>query len=543
MPIWPPRSRVQADGVRDRADKMRSMAINFFARRKERVGTYNKAIISLRLPPELFLLIFDLAVHAQFSSGQNSKQRLTCISVSRVCQYWRQLTLDCPAIWSCIDTSWSSLAIEFVRRSRAAPLTVVVQLTHRPSIAVVAAINVVLGERQIERIRELRVSADDMIHLELNFCHRIHASKLLALSLHSTPRAIRVTPPPFPWILPETLKTLVVSTSYIPQDPQMLRNLTQLKVTGDSRPPGFSLRVFDIITILQMCPVLEEFDYFTICYVDYMTPPHITAELLCLRHIRLKINSRACQMLLSRLIFGATVTFGIDVSRHWEKPEVHTTFSFGNYDALDLRVTYDGYLRMKAYNLTGDENQRTAAFHNISTLNPYNGSIEFTSLKIYFDAILPQVRSLSIHFDSNKIIAHPYIRRILWTDILMDLPSVLSLTIKVGSHNEMLPPTDIVVSLMQALRKKDAHKRLCLCHNLRTFVLDGIPFTEADGKAALSYLKSFAAAREVGEARIATIDISNCIGVKYRNVQALENFVDEVIWKWWSDESSQPSEV
>ncbi|TDL15942.1 hypothetical protein BD410DRAFT_795873 [Rickenella mellea] len=536
MRIWSHRGRVIADNASGRADKTLGRSKDIFALRKQPGDRHSESkpmTISQRLPPELLLLIFVRAVHAQFSSGHDSKDRLTSISISHVCQYWRQLTLSCPGIWSCIDTSWRTLAIEFVQRSRAAPLTVFLGLTRRPSVAVVAAMNVVLGKKQVKRIRELRVSADDMNYLNLDFCHRIRASHLQSLSLDNTPHTAAFISSRYPWILSGTLKSLVVNNLYIPQDPdpQMLRNLTRLKITGDARPPALIPRVFDIVKMLQMCPELEEFEFVNGSHVDDMTPPHMTADLRCLRHIHLTMNSRACQVLLSRLTLRPTVNFDIDVSRHREPPEVHPTFSFGNYDALDLGVTYEGRLRMKAYNMKDVENQHTVEVLSIYGRNPEVATVDFTSLQIYFDAMLSQVHSLSIHFDTDGTSTNAKSRWIMWTDILMDLPSLISLTIKVGSHHKMLTPTEIVASLMKALGERDAYERLCLCYSLRTFVLDGIPFTGAAGKSALSHLISFAAAREVGEARIATIDISNCIGVKYRNVQALECFVDEVIWK------------
>ncbi|TDL15944.1 hypothetical protein BD410DRAFT_795876 [Rickenella mellea] len=527
MSIWSRRGLLQAHGARGKADLKTETVAHTRALRNDDHGpaTDFKTIPnSRRLPPELLLPIFVRVVQAQFSSAHHSKERLMCIAISRVCQYWRQTALSCPEIWSCIDTSWGRLAMDFACRSQTTPLTIFVRLEGRPRMWAVAAINVVLGEKHRERIREMRVSADDMNCHHANFCNGIRTPQLQALSVHNNSQIIwRMSQLPF--TLSGTLKTLAVSNLYLPQDSLMLRNVTRLKVDRNARLGLAVLYVSDIIKMLQMCPNLEELDFSDSNYVNHDVSPHMIGDLLSLRHVRLTMNSNACQALLSRLTLRPTINLFVDGSEHPESSVPLPTYLFSTYDALDVIVMHNGCFKMKAFRIGDVEDEYTAEALCLYQDLGLDG--DFTLSHTFFDGMLPQVHSLSINFDTDKAYVIPKSR---WTETLIALPCLHSLTIKVGIHHRFWPPAQIIVSLMQALSEKDGYQRLSLCHNLRIVVLEGIYFNGTVGNSALSHLISFAAAREIGEARISTIDVSSCIGVTSRSVQAMECLVDQVVW-------------
>ncbi|TDL16111.1 hypothetical protein BD410DRAFT_902208 [Rickenella mellea] len=479
-----------------------------------------------RLPPELLLPIFLYAVHTQFVSGDTPRDRFLCIGVSHVCQHWRHVALGCSDIWSYIDTTWRSLAMEFVRRSREAPLTVFVRLIHLPSIMEVAAINVVLAEDQVGRIRELQISADNMNYHIFHFNKCMSAARLQALSMNNSSR-ISLMPNNFFLSHPGTLKSLVLSNLDPPRDPQMLRSLTRLKVSTDWRIHTAFLRVSDIVTMLQLCPDLEEFEFSENgAFLDSGISPHVTAPLLALQHVRLTMTSKAYVALLSHLTTSPAVTVYIDASQCGGPPEPVPTVFLNVYDALTVKITENGYFVITAFSINDAENQTTATVHCRYDPGP-NLTIDFRLLEALFKPVLQHAHSLSIHFHIDETYNIP---RSNWTNLLLALPILGCLTIKSESAIRLKLPPDIIVSLARALETLDAYRPLNRRPTLHTLAFDGIPFTGKAGKAALSHMTTFVGSCELSNAKIARIDLTNCSGITSQSVQPLECFVDEVIW-------------
>lgn len=91
-------------------------------------------------------------LRSPYPTYSDDKRRADWKAVSRVCQYWRNVALGCPSLWSHIEFSHPDLAEEMLRRSKMAPLTIKTIIKDQVSCDMV-----VPALSQITRIRELRL--------------------------------------------------------------------------------------------------------------------------------------------------------------------------------------------------------------------------------------------------------------------------------------------------------------------------------------------------------------------------------------------------
>ncbi|TDL13987.1 hypothetical protein BD410DRAFT_797407, partial [Rickenella mellea] len=264
------------------------------------------ASFALRLPPEIVGAIMTTLVQDLFFSDIHKTECLW-IKVGHICRYWRQIALECPNVWSYIDTRRTALVKELVRRSNSAPLIVYVWLQAHRTVPDVLAINQALGE--MHRIRELSIIGDMM---DFHFpCIRLpfKAPRLKTLMLTSLERSNA------PMKLLDTstscLRNVFLYHTTIPPEPTLLRGLQDLTIYALNSPPSHMSK---LLSILELCPELVEFNYSGL----FDGFRHSAAEMRVvtlprLRNICMAVDSNAAMFLLNCLIVQSDVALSISL--------------------------------------------------------------------------------------------------------------------------------------------------------------------------------------------------------------------------------------
>ncbi|KDQ23202.1 hypothetical protein PLEOSDRAFT_1086598 [Pleurotus ostreatus PC15] len=120
---------------------------------KTRRNAYSNTSI---LPPEVLSKIFLAAKDG--IPGYGVLKEASWLNVAGVCQEWRSIALASPRMWSSIDISKPNCALEFLKRSKSAPLRI--NCKTRP-LTITAAneemVKSIIAE--VSRIEELEISA------------------------------------------------------------------------------------------------------------------------------------------------------------------------------------------------------------------------------------------------------------------------------------------------------------------------------------------------------------------------------------------------
>jgi F-box-like len=90
---------------------------------------HNTLSFIARLPSEVLSTIFGHVAAAVYHSTFHSN--LDWITVTHVCTYWRRTALDCPSLWTTIPFSKFRWAMEMLKRSKTAPLTILANINGR----------------------------------------------------------------------------------------------------------------------------------------------------------------------------------------------------------------------------------------------------------------------------------------------------------------------------------------------------------------------------------------------------------------------------
>ncbi|OJT15009.1 hypothetical protein TRAPUB_8452 [Trametes pubescens] len=99
---------------------------------KLRIDTTPRVVTSSNtLPPELLALIFWSTGTVGADPALNSR----LIRLTHVCQYWRDVALQTPALWAYIALKHPSAVNAFLERSQALPLRIHLNMSPRPNMA------------------------------------------------------------------------------------------------------------------------------------------------------------------------------------------------------------------------------------------------------------------------------------------------------------------------------------------------------------------------------------------------------------------------
>ncbi|TDL22481.1 hypothetical protein BD410DRAFT_205121 [Rickenella mellea] len=262
------------------------------------------------LPHEIVGDIMRLIVHDQFASHSlhraDGKAYTWFPQVLHICRYLRRIALDCSVIWSYVDTSWAHLVGELLRRSRSAPLTVIVQLNEGedPKSPYNQAIRLVLEE--MHRIKSLQFHGTTLHSDLLRLIPPTEAPCLENLVM--TSRSLSELPETFFRGKGMHLTRLFVFNIQVPDQHHILRNLQYLKINrsriSDSIPGVSS--VPQIVAVLGQCPNLIDFEYND--YEDLAIPVIDSDTLITpialphLRRICMTLNANSSVCILRHLI-------------------------------------------------------------------------------------------------------------------------------------------------------------------------------------------------------------------------------------------------
>ena len=120
-----------------------------------------------RLPPELLSAIFLENLHDwQRKMFVRHPRTPPWVVVSHVCRHWRDVSLNCAELWTHISLISRKWADEFLKRSKAAPLTVRVELRYGSSIVE----NDTYGKNildNLERVQDIWIDCPDNVANQL----------------------------------------------------------------------------------------------------------------------------------------------------------------------------------------------------------------------------------------------------------------------------------------------------------------------------------------------------------------------------------------
>ncbi|KAI0700272.1 hypothetical protein C8T65DRAFT_831644 [Cerioporus squamosus] len=220
------------------------------------------------LPIEVLLEIFEhFLILDKPYSDEGDLSSTTCLRLTGVCRYWRNLALNCPSLWTHIrifPRTPSQWILFCLRHSLEAPLEVrLVELSKASMSEWFPAL-----EDNIGRIRTLSVQAFVDFHFEDAMLQKLlHKKAPLLLTLRvamTVPRGSEVVDfvaPPCP-----SLRCLSVTRMYVSWRQSGLTTLSSLKqlrlvrcIEEDGLRRGGGVEsLSDVLDVLAACPLLED---------------------------------------------------------------------------------------------------------------------------------------------------------------------------------------------------------------------------------------------------------------------------------------------
>ncbi|KAF4585164.1 hypothetical protein EYR40_002001 [Pleurotus pulmonarius] len=221
---------------------------------KSRRNAYSNTSI---LPPEILSRIFLAAKDAIQVYG--APKEAGWLNVAAVCQEWRSIALASPRMWSSIDITKMDCALEFLKRSKSAPLRINCK---KSPLAITAAneemVQSIMAE--VGRIQELDINATTQGEVIRLLSSNAPESAPLLQHLRLVVPLQLVSPDPFPIndMYPKMtfLRHLELERINIFELPP-LPHLTHLTISLGS---WSSMRPSSLLSSLSHSPKLEEID-------------------------------------------------------------------------------------------------------------------------------------------------------------------------------------------------------------------------------------------------------------------------------------------
>ncbi|KAL4071659.1 hypothetical protein V8B97DRAFT_1870752 [Scleroderma yunnanense] len=135
-----------------------------------------------RLPPELLAAIFlecRWQWHREHSSTY-TREVPPWVFLSYVCQYWRNVALNCPALWTHLFFVSSKWMDELLRRSKATPLIIHVDISRSDSETTISPLKKAL--QHMERVQDLWIRCSRNVATKIGV--RLTAAAPLLQSLY-----------------------------------------------------------------------------------------------------------------------------------------------------------------------------------------------------------------------------------------------------------------------------------------------------------------------------------------------------------------------
>jgi hypothetical protein len=198
-----------------------------------------------RLPTETLSKIFESIIsldQTEFSSGG-----LQWIHLMEVCRHWRSVMIESPRLWSSLAFHSVEVTSEMLRRSKASPLVIKVDLASAESM--LGAVELALSHISRVRVLHINVSRNDSEGLLAAIARPAPLLTSLFLSNFGNQNAHTIPPSLFA----PRLRYLVIHNLNIAWGSPFLVGLTHLEIHESATPP--SLDEFRIV--LSRCPALE----------------------------------------------------------------------------------------------------------------------------------------------------------------------------------------------------------------------------------------------------------------------------------------------
>ncbi|KAF5357617.1 hypothetical protein D9758_007490 [Tetrapyrgos nigripes] len=287
--------------------------------------TYRNSLALInQLPPEILSQIFLFCASSTSFSTPLRPSRWSFIAVSHVCQYWRNVALGCPALWSYIDSSNPDCILEMLKRSGTCPLTFrisvgKVQAHHMKWIQEGRATAVALGH--IYRVREFTLYASPIGTVishtgNLGLAQAVPLLEVLRLEAVVDNRfvhdPVKLSSRFLDGDAPR-LKHLELRNFLLPWDSRLLKGLTVLKLSlNDPRDAPTSHQVRTVLARMPGLKVLE------LDGLGVLPPPATTSnikvvQLSHLRSVTLRGSSARCANLLSHISFPVTTNMQFNI--------------------------------------------------------------------------------------------------------------------------------------------------------------------------------------------------------------------------------------
>ncbi|TDL22480.1 hypothetical protein BD410DRAFT_788278 [Rickenella mellea] len=388
--------------------------------------------------------------------------------VLHICRYLCRIALNSSIIWSFIDridTSWPHLVDELLRRSRPAPLTVVMQLNENedPKSLDNQAIHMVIEE--MYRVKSLQCHGttlhSDLLRLILPI--RTPCPQNLVVTsqnLSEFPGAFFGNPASSGEDM--NLKKLFVFNIWVPTQSHVLQNLQCLKIIRYSQSwrfvptiPNVST-VSQILGVLSQCPYLIEFEYndyegryIPVADSDTLITP---VALPHLRRICMTLNANSSVCILRHLIVppGIFAYISGEFTINFDAP-ISPIYLLGcEYIEVDSGqsvvikpVPETGYMLL-------DLEPRTLSWEYI-----------FRTLPQLFGALLSQLQMFKL--DECRLYTEFGSSYELWKPLLASFTSLQHLSLSFATPY-------MVVGLMDALGETNSGH--LICPQLRELILD-----------------------------------------------------------------------
>ncbi|CCM03510.1 uncharacterized protein FIBRA_05644 [Fibroporia radiculosa] len=264
-----------------------------------------------RLPSELLSIIFALTLDGNSFSPEHI---FRAIALSHVSRYWRQASLDASTLWTLVDLRYPTIGREFCARSRSSPIRVTFTPTCRNDVRAFSAQAEHWLSAHMQRVESIYLFASQSMMRTVLALFGTAIPQLLDLAsgLHSSTRG-------GPSLLVELRSARLHRICFDDISfngwnrrvsfPASLRKLTLSRLYT-----SFCPSVPDVLSILNSCPILEEFALVS----ALREPPHVidgtfvdlpVVELPHLKLLELGTRSRVIMtQILSHLSIPATTT-------------------------------------------------------------------------------------------------------------------------------------------------------------------------------------------------------------------------------------------
>ncbi|TDL15952.1 hypothetical protein BD410DRAFT_79940 [Rickenella mellea] len=471
----------------------------------------------VHLPAEILILVF-LAL--QNSASPWTLEGRKWIRATHVCRKWREASLAWPDLWTFVDTSWGTIATEFIRRSGVVPLKLRVGLKVFASHPQIEVVN--FAFEQVSRASELHIFTYDSIERLSDISGKLTLPETLhTISLHSQIQC------PFPHLLfrniPIGLKHLETTLISLPSQPDLLRQLTHLKIHHYQR---FSVPPCDVLRMLGFCTTLLEFELDYEGCMSLLPPDTSCVSLPCLRRLRLVVSQSGFVDLLNRIIFP------IGVSLHLESPvPINSPVLFiprvlcSIYDSCHLGIS-PGAICLQATHITTHGREVTMDVIFCHNFGHFAVRLGLKELRTNFRALLPQLQSLTISVSSRWQLAEPFFIQPSFTEhlalVLADIPRLATLIIH--GNDSVVAKNGLIIPLFLALRMEQSP-----CPNLRSLIFTKFSFISSLDTGLRDEFVACAKVRDQRGVRFAKVDISECYAVEQSLVDELTPLVDTVV--------------